>query len=121
MISRNLISTETVKSDVVRSADGERVGKIEELMIDIGRGEVAYAVLSFGGFLGLGDKYFAVPWQSLELDQKDEVFILDVDKEKLEKSPGFDKENWPDFADTSFLHTVNQHYSGVGNYTYRSQ
>jgi len=71
-------------------------------MIDIPAGKVAYAVLSFGGFLGMGNKLFAVPWSALKLDEDKKHFILDVDKKKLENAPGFDKDNWPDMADTSW-------------------
>jgi hypothetical protein len=64
-------------------------------MIDIVTGRVAYAVLSFGGVLGVGDKLFAVPWSSLQLDTEQKCFLLDADKERLKEAPGFDKKNWP--------------------------
>ncbi len=79
-------------------------------MLDVQTGEVCYAVLSFGGFLGLGDKLFAVPWQSLKLDTANKRFTLDVNKEKLESAPGFDKDNWPDMADSSWQNTVHSYY-----------
>jgi hypothetical protein len=67
-------------------------------MIDTATGRVAYAVLSYGGFLGLGDKLFAIPWGAFTLDQENEEFILDVSKQTLESAPGFDKDNWPDMT-----------------------
>ena len=94
-----VLSASTLKNDKVRNFKGEDLGKIEEFMIDLSSGCVAYAVLSFGGFLGMGDKLFAIPWKALRLDKKEHAFILDVPKEKLEKAPGFDKDNWPDMAD----------------------
>jgi hypothetical protein len=63
------------------------------------KGRIAYAVLSFGGFLGMGDKLFAIPWNALALDTVEKRFILNVDKERLKGAPGFDKENWPNMAD----------------------
>ena len=57
-------------------------------------------MLSFGGFLGMGDKLFAVPWDALTLDEDRKCFVLDADKGKLENAPGFDKDNWPDMTDT---------------------
>jgi len=83
----------------VKNRQGEELGKIEELAIDPQTGQIAYAVLSFGGFLGLGDKLFAIPWSALEPRHSDEVFILEVDKEQLKNAPGFDKDKWPDMAD----------------------
>ena len=68
-------------------------------MIDLDDGLIAYAVLSFGGFLGMGDKLFAIPWEALILDTENHAFILDVDKEVLKNAPGFDKDHWPGTAE----------------------
>jgi sporulation protein YlmC with PRC-barrel domain len=89
------LSASTIKGDKVISSTGEDLGKIEELMIDIQNGRVAYAALSFGGFLGLGDKLFAIPWQALTLRVHEHAFLLGIPKETLEKAEGFDKDNWP--------------------------
>ncbi|MHC1755663.1 MAG: PRC-barrel domain-containing protein [Methanosarcina sp.] len=89
------LSASTIKGDKIVNRDGEDLGKIEELMIDLQDGRVAYAVLSFGGFLGMGNKLFAIPWQAFKLKLHDHAFILDIDKEVLEKAEGFDKDNWP--------------------------
>lgn len=91
----NVISAGTVKGDKIRNAKGEDLGDLKELMIDTDTGRIAYAVISFGGFLGLGDKLFAVPWEALTLDTENHAFILNVSKEKLENAPGFEKDNWP--------------------------
>ena len=64
--------------------EGENLGKIEDLMVDMSEGRVAYAVLSFGGFLNMGNKLFAVPFSSLQCDCEQEKLILSVDKEQLE-------------------------------------
>jgi sporulation protein YlmC with PRC-barrel domain len=89
------LSASTIKGDKVINTAGEDLGKIEELMIDLRDGRVAYAVLSFGGFLGLGNKLFAIPWNALSLRVHEHAFVLDIPKETLEKAEGFDKDNWP--------------------------
>jgi len=86
------LPTTTIKGSKVVNVKEEHLGKIEEIMIDSERGRVAYAVLSFGGLLGIGNKKFAISWESLERNRDD--YILRVDKSVLEKSEGFDKEEW---------------------------
>ncbi|MEZ5291068.1 MAG: PRC-barrel domain-containing protein [Vicinamibacterales bacterium] len=105
-----MLSASTLAGDNVVNAAGENLGSIEDLMIDLDRGRVAYAVLSFGGFLGMGDKLFAVPWDALEVDTTNKCFRLDVPKEKLESAPGFDKAQWPTNADTSFVSSIYSYY-----------
>ena len=79
-------------------------------MIDLPSGRVAYAVLSFGGFLGMGDKLFAVPWNALRVDEDEKCFILDMDKRTLEAAPGFDKDDWPDMADPTWGARIYSYY-----------
>jgi len=89
MADRNnpeFLSAGTIKKDKVVNRAGEDLGKIEELMIDLQDGRVAYAVLSFGGFLGMGDKLFAIPWQALSLKPHEHAFLLDIPKDVLEKA-----------------------------------
>lgn len=107
---RQTISATTLIGDKVRNRQGEDLGKIEDLMIDLESGCVAYAVLSFGGVLGMGDKLFAVPWEALSLDQRENVFIMNIDKQRLEQAPGFDKNNWPDMRDLGWQAQVYRFY-----------
>jgi Uncharacterized conserved protein len=112
MADRNnpdFLSASTLKGDKVINTAGEDLGKIEELMIDLRDGRIAFAVLSFGGFLGLGDKLFAIPWQALRLKLHDHAFVFDVPKETLEKAEGFDKDNWP-ITSREWLSTVYGYY-----------
>jgi sporulation protein YlmC with PRC-barrel domain len=104
------LSTTTLKGTRVQNLAGEDLGKIEELMIDLNNGRIAYAVLSFGGFLGMGDKFFAIPWESLRIDTEKNVVILNVNKEMLESAPGFDKNNWPDTSEHAWLTDVYEYY-----------
>lgn len=105
-----VLAAGTLAGDRVRNSAGEDLGKIEEIMIDIDSGRVAYAVLSFGGFLGIGDKLFAVPWEALTINTEDREFVLNVDKQVLEDAPGFDKDNWPDMADSNWGAQIHGHY-----------
>ena len=82
----------------VQGTDGKKLGDIKDLVIDPEEGGVEYAVLEFGGFAGIGDKYFAVPWEALQLDQTNKKLSLDVHKKDLKNAPGFDKNNWPDLS-----------------------
>jgi uncharacterized protein YrrD len=107
---RNVLSAHTLAGDKVRNPAGDDLGKIEDFMLDIDSGRIAYAVLSFGGVLGIGDKLFAVPPDALALDQEDHCFVLDADKTKLEQAPGFDKDDWPDFADRTWGAEVYSYY-----------
>ena len=107
---RRVLSASTLAGDNVKNSAGEDLGEVKEIMIDIPSGQVAYAVLSFGGVLGMGNKLFAVPWTALSVDEDEKCFILDIDKGKLEGAPGFDKDNWPDMADTSWGSKVHKYY-----------
>lgn len=105
-----LLSASTLTGTQVENPEGDDLGKIEELMIDLTNGRISYAVLSFGGILGIGDKLFAIPWEALYVDTQKEVIVLDVDKQTLENAPGFDKDNWPDTTDHAWLVDVYTYY-----------
>jgi len=84
-------------------------------MIDTGTGRIAYAVLSFGGFLGMGDKLFAVPFKAMTVDTINKCMVLDVDQERLEGRLGFDSDNWPDMAEKQWQADLHTSY-GVSPY-----
>lgn len=94
-----LMTSSTLEGDEVINRHGDTLGKISEIMLDVPRGRVAYAVMSSGGFLGMGDKLFALPWKSLSLDPVRKCFVMDADKTRFENAPGFDKDHWPSDAD----------------------
>lgn len=91
----DFLSAESLMDDKVINREGEDLGKFEDLMIDLAEGRIAYAALSFGGFLGMGDKFFAIPWKALSLRVHEHAFVLDIPKEVLKNAEGFDKDNWP--------------------------
>jgi sporulation protein YlmC with PRC-barrel domain len=105
-----VLGASTLKGDKVVNQQGEDLGKLEELMIDLDRGRIAYAVLSFGGFLGMGDKLFAIPWQAFGVDTVGKKLVLKADKEVLKKATGFDKSNWPNMADPTWGTNVYKYY-----------
>lgn len=105
-----VLSAGSLSSDDVYNPKGEKLGSIKDLMVDIENGKVCYAVLSFGGFLSLGEKLFAVPWSALTVDTENEYFIMDTDEARLKNAPGFDPDNWPNMADATWGKSVHAHY-----------
>jgi sporulation protein YlmC with PRC-barrel domain len=99
-----------LKGKKVSNAAGENLGQIEEIVVDAGSGRTLYGVLSFGGFLGLGDKLFAIPWQSLQLTDGAKGFTLNVDKDRLKNATGFSEDRWPDLANEQFATSTYEYY-----------
>jgi sporulation protein YlmC with PRC-barrel domain len=112
-IGAHIIAADKLTSEKVVNEEGHYLGEIKHLMIDLHAGKVVYAVLSFGGFLGLGDKLFAVPWGSLAFDMDNKWFVLNVSKERLKSAPGFDKDHWPAMADAQWAAEVHGYYGPV--------
>lgn len=108
-----MMSTSTLSGDDVVNKNGDDLGDIKDIMLDMRSGRVAYAVLSFGGFLGMGEKLFAVPWSALKLDAANKRFVLDVEKDRLESAPGFDKDHWPDMADQKWATEIHTYYGSA--------
>lgn len=104
------LSASSIIGTTVKNEKDEKLGKIEELMIDLDTGAVSYAVLSFGGFLGMGDKLFAVPLQVMRVDTANKEFKLHESKERLKDAPGFNKDHWPDTADAKWRESVHRYY-----------
>jgi sporulation protein YlmC with PRC-barrel domain len=105
-----LMGADTLLGNDVYNGAGENLGTIKEFMIEMAAGRIGYAVLSFGGFLGMGDRLFAVPWQALKLDTANKRFTLNVSKDKLKSAPGFDKDHWPSMADPTWATDVHTFY-----------
>ena len=113
-----LLSASTISGDDVYNRQGEKLGSIKDLMMDIHSGRVCYAVLSFGGFLSLGEKLFAVPWSALAVDTENKRLLLDTNEERLKDAPGFDKDNWPNMADPSWAKSIHSYYGTESTSTY---
>jgi sporulation protein YlmC with PRC-barrel domain len=109
-LNSRVLSASTLSSDDVYNPKGEKLGSIKELMLDIKSGKVCYAVLSFGGFLSLGEKLFAVPWSALTVDTENKRFVMDTTEERLKNAPGFDTDHWPNMADATWEKSVHAYY-----------
>ncbi|MDO9072819.1 MAG: PRC-barrel domain-containing protein [Rubrivivax sp.] len=105
-----LMGADTLVGNDVYNKSEEDLGDIKEIMLDMRSGRVSYAVLSFGGFMGMGEKLFAVPWEALTLDTENKRFTLDIEKARLESAPGFDKDHWPDMADPGWEKSIHAWY-----------
>ena len=112
-----VMAASTLEDDNVVNTAGDKLGEIKEIMIDVPSGRVAYAVLSVGGFLGIGEKLIAVPWRALQIDPPNHRFTLNVTKEQIEKAEGFDKDRWPSMADERWATALHDSYST--NYYWR--
>ena len=105
----------TIESLKVQNAAGEELGTIKDLVIDFNSGQIQYAALDFGGFLGVGDKLFAVPWSSFKYVEgtgirSDRHLALNITKQQLKNAPGIDKNHWPDVADPNWTEEVDKFY-----------
>lgn len=105
-----LMGAETLIGNSVVNAKDEDLGDIKEIMLEVATGRVSYAVLSFGSFLGMGAKLFAVPWAALSLDPINKRFILNAEKDHLKEAPGFNTDCWPDMADPSWVEHLHSFY-----------
>lgn len=105
-----VMAADTLEDDEVINSAGEKLGSIQNIMLDVPSGRIAYAVMSSGGFLGLGDKLFAIPWSALTLDTDRKCFILDQQKDDFKSAPGFDKDHWPAMADLTWATSIHNYY-----------
>jgi sporulation protein YlmC with PRC-barrel domain len=105
-----VMAASTLDGDKVLSSDGDDIGKIKDIMLDVRSGRIAYAVLSSGGFLGIGDKLLAIPWHALTLDTDRKCFQLALSSERVRNAPGFDKDHWPSMADETWATSIHQFY-----------
>ncbi|CAH2935408.1 MAG: antigen [uncultured Paraburkholderia sp.] len=106
-----VMAAATLDDTQVISADGEDVGKISDIMLDVRSGRIAYAMLSEGGFLGMGANLHAIPWNALTLDTDAKCFRVSIDAQRIKDDPGFDKDLWPSMADASWGTTLHQYYN----------
>ena len=112
--SKTLIAADKVKGTTVYNLAGDKLGTVDDLMIDKASGRAVYAVMSFGGFLGMGENYHPLPWATLKYDEALGGYVVNLDKKKLEGSPNYASDR--DFEWTpAYGRTVDSYY-GVGNY-----
>ena len=109
------MGAKTIIGEEVIGKNGKKLGKIEELMIDMRTQHVAYALMTFGGFLGMGERLFAVPFRAFHNDGIKGHLFLDVDEDSINNAPYIEKDNWPDMADKNWIREIHAFY-GVEPY-----
>jgi len=105
-----VIRAAKVQGTAVTNPANENLGSIRDVVLDKLDGSVRYAVLEFGGFLGMGSKLFALPWELLAYDERADAYVIDIDKGVLKRAPGFDTDNWPDMGAVEFDTGLRSYY-----------
>jgi hypothetical protein len=106
----NLISSEKVDGTAVYNRKGDHLGTVHHLMIDKFSGKVEYTVMSFGGFLGIGESYHPLPWSALTYDPKMGGYVVDADRRMLERSPRYTSSSAPDWSDRTYRARVDEYW-----------
>ena len=110
-----LISSDKVVGTPVYNRQTEHLGSVYNLMLDKHSGQVAYAVMSFGGFLGIGESYHPLPWRVLTYDPRQGGYVVDLDRRRLETAPSYTSSTPPNWSDRNYGHRVDDFY-GVPPY-----
>lgn len=110
----SLIAADKVEGTPVYNADDEKLGTVDKLMIDKVSGKVSYAVMSFGGFLGMGENYHPLPWDALTYDVDKDGYVISLTREQLEGAPQYDRSSEPDWSDRAFGQRIDDYYGVYG-------
>ena len=110
----NLLTATTLIGNKVYNNLNEHLGEVKDIMLNVKEGKIEYVVIEFGGFLGIGEKFFAIPIKLLALDTGRHAFILGQRKEVIENAPGFDKDHWPE-TNSHTWQPAAEYWEGVGN------
>ena len=108
--TNRLIASDKVEDTAVYNRQGERLGSVYNFMVDKRSGQVEYAVLSFGGFLGIGDSYYPLPWKSLKYDTSQGGYAVDLDKDRLQGAPRYERSELPDWDDPGYGRRIDDYY-----------
>ena len=108
--TNRLIASNKVEGTAVYNRQGERLGSVYNFMVDKRSGQVEYAVLSFGGFLGIGDSYYPIPWKSLKYDTSQGGYVVDLDKNRLQGAPRYERSETPDWSDPGYSRRIDDFY-----------
>jgi hypothetical protein len=106
----NLIASDKVTGTAVYNAQGEKLGTVYDVMLDKQSGQVAYAIMSFGGFLGMGESYHPLPWRALTYDTQLGGYVVDIDRNRLEAAPYYDTANEPDWSNRDYRRRIDEYY-----------
>jgi sporulation protein YlmC with PRC-barrel domain len=108
--THRLIASDKVEGTAVYNRRGERLGSVYNFMVDKRSGHVEYAVLSFGGFLGIGDSYYPLPWKALTYDTSQGGYVVDLDKDRLRGAPSYTASDSPDWDDPGYGRRIDDYY-----------
>ena len=108
--TNRLIASNKVEGTAVYNRQGERLGSVYNFMVDKRSGQVEYAVMSFGGFLGIGDSYHPLPWKTLTYDTSQGGYVVDLDKDRLQGAPSYSSSEAPDWSDPSYSRRIDDYY-----------
>ena len=108
--SRRLISADKVEGSAVYNRSSERLGTVQDIMLDKVSGKVAFAVMSFGGFLGIGEKYHPLPWSTLSYDVQQGGYVVDMTRDQLEAAPSYGMQENVDLNDDAYGRRVYDYY-----------
>ena len=103
-----ILTASSIVGDKIRNPSGEHLGKIYDIMLNIESGCIEYVIIAFGGFMGMQEKYFAIPFDALTIDTQEHEFIFDQTRKSFEDHPGFNKDHWPE----ANFHSTFSGYSG---------
>ncbi|MCW8306249.1 PRC-barrel domain-containing protein [Acidiphilium sp. PA] len=108
--TRTLIAASKVNGTHVYNRQGDSIGSIYDVMIDKVSGRISYAIMSFGGFLGLGEHYHPLPWSMLQYDRQQGGYVVDIDRDRLEGGPSFATSAMPDWSTGTYGERVDDYY-----------
>jgi sporulation protein YlmC with PRC-barrel domain len=106
-----VLAASALKGSRVGNFAGEDLGKVDDLVVDVATGRLGYVIVSMGGFLGIGDKLVAVPWELFTVRPGDHEFLIDIEKEMLQDAPSFERSRWPDMSDDTWAATIHTHFA----------
>lgn len=107
---KGIVRVDDVQGMDIYNLKGEEIGVVESVTIDTDKGDIAYVVISHGGFLGMGEKMFAVPWKEFRMTNDRDALVLNVSEKTLENAPGFDEDNWPNMGDPNWRNRIDSYY-----------
>lgn len=108
---QRLLTSGTLKGEPVINLHDQTLGHVEELLLDVEHGRIAYAVMAAGGFMGLGERLYAIPWAAVRPDPDRQCLVVDADKDRFAKAPGFDRKHWPSMGRREWHEEIHRHYA----------
>lgn len=108
--TNRLISSDKVDGTDVYNRNGDHLGTVHDVMIDKRTGQVEYAIMSFGGFLGIGESYHPLPWRTLAYDTRLGGYVVDVDRTRLDMAPRYTSSSLPDWSDRGYRSRIDEYW-----------